>query len=206
MQKRTKRMGQRRILLALLVLSARTIFTSTFTLGAIETKQRCTTSSTAIYATSRKEFLSQFVVAGSLLIPTAASADITNKVASSAALRKVKICQKKLVAMEDYVLLSDYAAIKDSLRAAPFSDVRKAASTLVRGGEDGPDAEGLQTKYKAFITSIEKMDGTASVALRGRKLSDGEFLAAYSAAVVALADFVALAEEAIKVPLREEPV
>jgi hypothetical protein len=50
------------------------------------------------------------------------------------------------------------------------------------------------------------MDGTASVALRGRKLSDGEFLAAYSAAVVALADFVALAEEAIKVPLREEPV
>lgn len=45
------------------------------------------------------------------------------------------------------------------------------------------------------------MDGTASLALRGKKLSDGEFLSSYQATVEALNDFLEAAQAAAEIPV-----
>lgn len=86
-------------------------------------------------------------------------ADVTNKVASSAALRNVKLSQKKFIGLQDVVDADEYTELKESLRAAPISDIRKSMSTLVKGGEDGPDAQALQDKYKSFIFRLTRKDG-----------------------------------------------
>ena len=154
---------------------------------------------------SRKTFLNDLgVVLGTLLVPTAANADITNKLSSSSALRSVKLSQKKLAAMEDFILMNDCVPLKEALRVQPFSDIRKSCTTLIQGGEDGPDAEELQKRYKTFIANLEKLDSTASLGMRGRKLADGEFLTAYKAVVDALSDFVTIAEEAAAIPVQYE--
>ena len=46
------------------------------------------------------------------------------------------------------------------------------------------------------------MDSTASLALRGKKLSEGEFVSAYQATVEALADFVETAQAAAEIPVQ----
>jgi hypothetical protein len=130
-----------------------------------------------------------------------AHADVTSKVASSAALRNVKSSQKKLAAMEVLVEENDYSEVKEAIRAAPFSDVRKSCSTLIKGGEDGPDFEELQVRYKSFVTKLEKMDSNASLALRGRTLPAGEFVASYQATVEALTNFVDIAQSAVEIPM-----
>jgi hypothetical protein len=131
-----------------------------------------------------------------------AHADVTNKVASSAALRNVKLSQKKLVGLQNVVDANEYTELKESLRAAPISDIRKNMSMLVKGGEDGPDAQVLQDKYKRFIARLEKMDGMASLALRGRKLDKSELLLAYQATVDALNDFLETAQAAAEIPVQ----
>jgi len=134
--------------------------------------------------------------------PRVAHADVTNKVASSAALRTVKLSQKKFVGLETVVRANEYAELKEALRVTPFSDIRKAMSTLIRGSEDTPEGEILRTKYKAFIARLEKMDGTAGQALRGKQLKDGELLAQYQEATEALADFLQTAQAAVEIPLQ----
>jgi hypothetical protein len=150
----------------------------------------------------RKGFLGSALVAGGLLLsPTMARADVTSKVASSAALRKVKSSQKKLASMESLVEENDYTEVKEAIREAPFSDIRKSCTTLIKGGEDGPDFEELQVRYKTFVTKLEKMDGNASVAMRGRTLPAGEFVASYQATVEALANFLEMAQDAVEIPM-----
>lgn len=137
-----------------------------------------------------------------LLHSTPAKADITNKLASSAALRTVKSAQKKLSSMELYISQNDYTSLKEALRVAPFADIRKACFTLVRGGEDGPDAEELNVRYKKFMTSLEKMDSLASLGMRGRDVKNEEFYSSFTATVDALSSFVELAKEASEIPVQ----
>jgi hypothetical protein len=135
--------------------------------------------------------------------PQAASADITNKVASSSALRNVKTSQKRLKGMAAFAQEDEYMKVKEALREAPLADIRKSCMILVNGGEDGPDAEKLQSKYKTFIGSLEKMDSTGSVAVRGRKLAKGEFNKLYEDVLTNLAAFLVVAEEAASIPIQE---
>jgi len=153
---------------------------------------------------TRKIFINELAVMSTLVLPTVANADITNKLASSTALRSVKLSQKKLASMEDFILTDDYVPLKEALRVQPFSEIRKSCTTLIRGGEDGPDADELQKRYKAFISSLERLDSTASLGMRGRKIADGEFLSAYKQTVDALSDFVKVAEEASAIPVQYE--
>jgi hypothetical protein len=175
-------------------------------------KTASSSSSTCLGATSRKSFLQDLAVMGvtvattsSVLTsrPQAASADITSKLASSAALRNVKTSEKRLKAMNVAASEDEYMKVKGALREAPLSEVRKSCMTLVNGGEDGPDAEKLQSTYKTFIGSLEKMDSTGSVAMRGRKLAKGEFEKLYQDTLTSLADFLVVAEEAASIPIAE---
>jgi hypothetical protein len=174
-------------------------------------KMASSTSSTSLSATTRKAFFQDLVVMGVTVAttstvlttsPQAANADITSKVASSTALRNVKTSQKKLKTLNDFAKENEYMKLKEALREAPLSEVRKSCTTLVNGGEDGPDAEKLQTKYKTFIGALEKMDSTGSVAIRGKKLKEGQFERLYQETVESLADFLVTAEEAVSIPMQ----
>jgi hypothetical protein len=101
--------------------------------------------------------------------------------------------------MNDFIKGDEYMEVKNALREAPVSEIRKACTTLVKGGEDGPDAAQLETKYKAFIGSLESMDSKGSLALRGRKLNQGDFEKSYRETLDNLADFLVLAEEAASI-------
>jgi hypothetical protein len=127
-----------------------------------------------------------------------------NQISYSAALRNVKSVQKKFGALELYVVEDEYGSLREAIRVAPFSEVRKSCTTLVRassedvegGGEAvSPVGEALAARYKTFIANFEKMDGTASLAMRGKKLKEGEFYGTYQATVAALDDFLLLAQE-----------
>jgi hypothetical protein len=147
------------------------------------------------------------VIAAGVLVfaPNVAGAtDIRSKLASSAALRNVKSSQKKLTTLVDYIQLGDYAGLKEALRASPFSDLRKSMSTLVKSGEDGPDSDKLQTTYKTFIVALETLDSTASLAVRGRKISAEQMSSLYVACEDALGSFLVLAEETALVPMQDE--
>mmetsp|Transcript_16179 Transcript_16179/g.21163 ORF Transcript_16179/g.21163 Transcript_16179/m.21163 type:complete len:193 (-) Transcript_16179:211-789(-) len=152
---------------------------------------------------TRAGFVQSIASAAVLLItPKEARADITNKLASKAALRNVKSAQKKLASIELYVANNDYASLKLALREAPLSDIRKACTTLVKGGEDGPDADKLQLQYKKFMTSLEKIDALASLGMRGRNISNQDFYSSYKGTVDTLASFLDVAREAIEIPIQ----
>ena len=138
-----------------------------------------------------------FVAGTVVLPPMAANADVTNKVASPSALRSVQRSLKQLDSLELYVTSDNYYELKAALRMAPLADVRKNMSILVRGGQDGPDAEQLQSKYQTFIQGLEQMDSTAGLALRGRKIPDDVFYDKYKVTVAALTDFLKVAEESV---------
>lgn len=141
-------------------------------------------------------------VAATLLFPSIARADITNKVASSVAVRKVKSAQKQLNTLELYVVDDQLVELKQAIREPPLSEIRKSGTTLVRGGEDGPDAEKLATLYQKFIGTLEKLDNEAGLAIRGRKLNEGQLLGDYKDCVVALGDFVVVADESALIPIQ----
>lgn len=150
---------------------------------------------------ARREWIA--LVAGTVMAtPLVANADITNKVASSSALRNVKRSLKQLDSLELYVTSDNYKELKRSLRLAPLADVRKNCSILVRGGEDGPDAQTLQLSYQKFILALEQMDSTAGLAMRGRTIPEGTFYGSYRVTVSTLADFLKVAEEAADIPVQ----
>lgn len=152
---------------------------------------------------SRRDWIVNSLVAGAVVLtPLAASADVTNKVASSSALRNVKRSQKKLDSLELYVTNGSYQSLMAALREAPLADVRKNMSILVRGGEDGPDAALLQLKYQKFIQGLEAMDSIAGQALRGRKVPEDVFYDKYRVTVAALDDFLKVAEDSAGIPVQ----
>jgi hypothetical protein len=187
-------------------------------------------SKTPSVTTSRETFLNSglAVLIGStsgLLLPAgpfaksrdhranAAMTVLANQLSSSAALRNVRSVQKKFGALELYVAEDQYSELREAIRVAPFSEIRKSCTTLVRaaalaaqegdvvvegGGGEGVVSsvgEELAARYKAFVYNFEKMDGTASLAMRGKKLKEGEFYGTYRATVAALDDFLLLAQE-----------
>ena len=160
----------------------------------------------ALTVSSRRQHLSSAAAAVMTVIGSSpkepAWADITNKVASNAALRNLKLSQKKLSTLEEYVSFQDYEGLKGQLRQAPVSELRKSAFTLVKGGEDGPDAELLSKKYQALISSLERMDSTATLAMRGRKIPAPEFTQNYLDFASALNDFIVLGEESSNIPVQ----
>jgi hypothetical protein len=158
-------------------------------------------SSSSSQVLTRREWSA--LIAGTVLAtPLMANADITNKLASSSALRNVKRSLKQLDSLELYVTTDNYEELKRSLRLAPLADVRKNCFILVRGGEDGPDAQSLKLLYQKFILALEQMDSTAGLAMRGRKIPKGTFYASYKVTVSTLADFLKVAEEAADISVQ----
>lgn len=156
--------------------------------------------------TSRAEFMSDVVFKMSLgltiALPTATHADITNKLASPVALRNVKSAVKKLSIIEFYVAQNDYTAIKETLRLPPFSEIRKSCTVLIRGGEDGPDSENLQLRYKDFTASLEKIDGLASLGMRGRNVASDDLYLSYKSLVESLTGFFEVAQAVAETPVQ----
>jgi hypothetical protein len=136
------------------------------------------------------------------IFPGVANADITNKVASSTALRNIKRAQKQLEKLQPIAESNDFTGVKEFLRTPPFSEVRKNCSIVIRGAEDGPKVEELDGVYKGFITSIEKIDGTASLGFRGRKIPQLQMTDEYLLVQSALSDFLKVAEEAAEIPVQ----
>jgi len=102
------------------------------------------------------------------LLPSTANADVTNKIASSTALRSLKIAQSQLpIKLLPVCQTNNYIGVKKVLRESPFDELRKDLLTVVRGGEDGAKADELLLAYKQLIKSLEAIDATASLGMRG---------------------------------------
>ncbi|KAL3929262.1 MAG: hypothetical protein SGBAC_012290 [Bacillariaceae sp.] len=145
------------------------------------------------------------VIGNTLLMPTEpAKADVTNKVASTSALRNIKRAQKQLPKLQTVAEANDFAGVKEFMRTPPFGDARKYCFTLVRGAEDGPKASEIETVYKAFVSSIEKIDGTASLGFRGRKIPQLQLSEEYLVVQSSLADFLKVAEDSVEIPVQSE--
>ena len=135
-----------------------------------------------------------------------AHADVTNKVASSTALRALTRTQDKLpTKLLPDVQANDFIGVKARLREPPFDSVRKNAQILVRGGEDGPRAKELVRSYKDLIGALEKIDSTASLRMRGRSIGPLEMSEQYEVLVAALTSFLKVGSEAADIPLQEQP-
>ncbi len=135
-----------------------------------------------------------------------AHADVTNKVASSTALRALARTQEKLpTKLLPDVQANDFIGVKARLREPPFDTVRKNAQILVRGGEDGPRTKELVRSYKDLIGALEKIDSTASLGMRGRSIGPLEMSEQYEVLIAALASFLKVGSEAADIPLQEQP-
>lgn len=134
--------------------------------------------------------------------PFPAMADVTSKLASTAALRSVKRAAKELEDMELLVTTGDYEGVKAAIRVPPFTEVRKNCVVLIKGGEDaGEELSGsLERTYADFKVHIEALDSAASLGIRGRK--DVEMSASFGDSVKSLNEFVAVAEKAAGVPIQ----
>ena len=145
---------------------------------------------------SRKNVLNGLVtgfIGGAVTLiatPDVAKADVTNKVASTGALRSLKRAQSQLPKLQPTVELNDFVGVKAFFRNPPFDQVRKNCFIIVRGGEDGPSATELDAKYKTFIASLEKIDGTASLGMRGRKIPPLQMSEEYQTVLTTLDSFL----------------
>jgi len=202
-------MKPRSLLIALAVVapSAVASFSSVRPVPRSSTLARTSAATVAVEAHTRRDALSApllaaIATAAALSPPTLpALADVTAKVASSSALRSVKRTLKELEGLRELAELNDYVAVKDGMRVPPFTEIRKTCGVLVRGGEDGPDAEALKSSYGTFIKSVETLDSYATLAIRGKK---GITLAPmYEDAVKSLRSFLEVAERSAMIPLQE---
>lgn len=73
---------------------------------------------------------------------------------------------KELEKLEFFAAQNEYSEIKQGIRAPGLSEIRKNMGVLIKGGEDGPEAENLKNAYDTFIKSIEELDGSASLGFR----------------------------------------
>jgi hypothetical protein len=171
-------------------------------------------------AVSRKSFFQGIVSQGAAAVaiasstsslvlvayPESARADVTSKVASSTALRNVKRAQKQLTKLLPYVEFGEYAPIVECFRTSPFAEIRKNCATLIKGAEDGPLADLLLDKYKAFVASVEKLNYSSSQGVRGRTIPSEQLVKEYRIVESTLADFIAVAEESVEIPLMQPEV
>jgi len=138
-------------------------------------------------------------------VPTA-NADVTNKVASTAAIRILQRAKLQLpIKVFPYIEQKDFQNIKGALRLPPFDSIRKYASVLVRGGEDlGSQAIELENSYKILIQALEKLDNTSSLGMRGSKISSIRMKEEYDTFVLALDSFLTLGQVTAQVPVQEQ--
>lgn len=138
--------------------------------------------------------------------PMPAHADVTNKIASSTALRSLSRAQRQLpTKLLPPAQSNNYIGIKTCLREPPFDTLRKDMLTLVRGGEDGPMADELLLAYKQLIKSLEAIDATSSLGMRGRSGIDPFQLSSeYENVEKALDFFIGVGSEAAGIPLQED--
>jgi hypothetical protein len=155
-------------------------------------------------AISRKVLLDGLATAviGNMVLASPANADVTSKLASASAIKNVKRSQKQLESLLPVAQANDFLGVKSFLRTPPLDEVRKPTFLLVRGGEDGPKADELQAAYKAFIASIEKIDGTASLGARGRKIDPFQMSEECQVVESTMKDFLKVAEEAAGIPIQ----
>ena len=100
---------------------------------------------------------------------------------------------------------NNYVGIKQALREPPLDELRKNMLILVRGGEDGPKADELISAYKQLIKSLEDIDATSSLGMRGRKMPDTfQLTLEYEAIEKALDVFIKVAAEAADIPMQYE--
>lgn len=160
-------------------------------------------SSTFLSAMHRKDVLKHFISVPTIMIATysrPAFADVTNKVASQAALRYMKRTISEFEKLEFYAAQNDYKEVKLGLRTPALSEVRKNANTLIKGGEDGPEAQNLVDAYSHFIKNLEALDSSSSLGVRGKK--GVQLYSSYKQSLDDLNGFVAIAERSVQVPLQ----
>ena len=146
-----------------------------------------------------------FAMGGTQWTP-AALADVTNKLASTTALRSLERVKEQLpVKLKPVAQANDYIGIKQALRLPPFDQVRKDLLTVVRGGEDGPKAGELQLAYKRLIKSLEDFDATASIGMgrSGKPKPDVfQLIIEYDEVEKALVAFLRIGTEAADIPVQ----
>lgn len=135
-------------------------------------------------------------------LPSPAYADVTNKVASTAAIRAVKRAVKDLEKAEFPCVNNQFTDVKAFLRTPGLNEVRKNCLILIKGGEDGPEADSLKKAYDKFIIDIEALDSQASLGMRGRK-QDIQLAGYYDAALASLKAFLEVGERSALIPLQE---
>mmetsp|Transcript_28362 Transcript_28362/g.42783 ORF Transcript_28362/g.42783 Transcript_28362/m.42783 type:complete len:248 (+) Transcript_28362:2-745(+) len=143
------------------------------------------------------------------LAPQSACADVTNKIASTTALRSLLNLKTQLpIRLKPVAQSNNYVGIKQCLREPPLDGIRKNMLVLVRGGEDGPKAGELLLAYKQLISALENMDATATLGMQGRnkKLNDDPFLLSlqYDEVEKALGLFIEVGSAAASIPLQED--
>lgn len=185
-----------------------TLFSSSADAFATTFSEKYAVSTTALNAEQglTRRGLLEKVAAASVLtasgLPSPALADVTNKVASTAAIRAVKRAAKDLEKAEFPCVNNDFADVKAALRTPGLNEVRKNCLILIKGGEDGPEAENLRKAYDKFVKDIEALDSQASLGMRGRK-QDIQLASYYDAALASLKAFLEVGERSALIPLQE---
>jgi hypothetical protein len=127
--------------------------------------------------------------------PSGGAAGVSG-ILQSSNLRSLKRAEKQLSKLEFYAVENEYENMKLALRNAPFSEVRKNSFALIKEFAGAPDQQSkLTASYEVFISTVEKLDSTASLGMRGRKLDNGALLQSYQACSKALGDWIAVATE-----------
>lgn len=155
---------------------------------------------------TRRNILDQCAVVSAMMafpVPPA-HADVANKVASSTALRALTNIRSKLpTKLLPVTQSNNYVGVKTSLREPPLDGIRKNMLVVVRGGEDGPKAGELLLAYKQLIKSLEDIDATASLGMRGSKMDPFQLSIQYDAIEKAMDLFIKVGAEAANIPLQE---
>ena len=134
--------------------------------------KRAVSASSELHAdpVSRRDLINGIIstagVATATILSQPAYADVTNKIASQASLRYIKRSVREFDKLELYASMDQYSEMKEAIRAPALSEIRKNAFVLIRGAEGGPESAKLEAAYKAFISSLEKLDSEANLALR----------------------------------------
>ena len=167
--------------------------------------QKLATSSTLVAITTA-------ALSSTTAQPAWAAIDVTSKVASKAALRYMKRAIKEFESLELYATTNDYMEMKQGFRRPGLSEVRKNANVLIKAftpvGEvdnqdDAATGKQLTAAYSNFIKDLEKLDGEASLGIRGKK--NVEMFQSYTKASKDLAIFQEIAESAMAVPADDTP-
>lgn len=154
---------------------------------------------------SRREVFKALITTSAMVCSTfPANADVTNKVASSTALRSLYIVQRQLpIKLLPLAQSNDYIGVKKCLREPPFDTLRKDMLTIVRGGEDGQKVDELLLSYKQLIKSLEAIDATSSLGMRKSSIDPFLLGIEYEDIVKSLDLFIRIGSEAAAIPLQE---